>query len=767
MIQQRLYFPTLSVSRLLFFLEEEKMEKHQELEWVEAQKIVVSQDLVAAAKQQLQFLAAVDRNRCLYDGPALDSSIHRYKNFWLPLLAKHTESRFLEGPLVVPLDCEWIWHCHRLNPIRYKMDCMELYGRILDSQNVVSSVYGTSKEQTEEIWKIMYPNEPYELNLNLFGSLETVFDSKVEASKSTNYDLVSAVKRQSTFYYQVSRASMNDDLFLEGALARYKGFLHLIKRNKEKKITHFCVPTYDIDLIWHSHQLHPVSYSKDLVAILGKVLEHDDTDSDRAEGKKLNVGFCETTKQWEETFGSRYWRAGAMYRGSTPSTLAVNVQPLNTLSKKAVPNIECRDIIQLPKKKIVEVLLEIVGARNLPSEHAGNLFVSFSKKQPDLFFNTSRRLNILSESREKRVAAFQCEPTGELLFELLSTSPSNVPIAKSTKTLGTTLISLEDLFNPVSKLFEDNWFELVPTSGIAESRLVSLRIALSFTAPVQAPYVLHMVQPQPFSSGSFFPLPERVYCAKGWTHVVDGIGNVVISIQMRIPQKSQEGINGIPKTEVIGMTGSGETRVLAEFIGQGWSLMNSQWFFQLQKTVSKEDPILDLTGSRKVTIFQGRKLGYEFENAERKKNEQDFITIVEFSIEHPYGKAVALLNLKSGFLKIEEEWLVLPAIALGFILSDIIKKEGYGSIFITKGEHSKETNELMLEKNCLFKGKYGNESEVVESLTCGEYGDVSKVKSHYSGWTGGGRCGGCGGGCGGGGGCRGGGCGGGCHASCS
>ncbi|THG09096.1 hypothetical protein TEA_020396 [Camellia sinensis var. sinensis] len=627
------------------------MEKHQELEWVEAQKIVVSQDLVAAAKQQLQFLAAVDRNRCLYDGPALDSSIHRYKNFWLPLLAKHTESRFLEGPLVVPLDCEWIWHCHRLNPIRYKMDCMELYGRILDSQNVVSSVYGTSKEQTEEIWKIMYPNEPYELNLNLFGSLETVFDSKVEASKSTNYDLVSAVKRQSTFYYQVSRASMNDDLFLEGALARYKGFLHLIKRNKEKKITHFCVPTYDIDLIWHSHQLHPVSYSKDLVAILGKVLEHDDTDSDRAEGKKLNVGFCETTRQWEETFGSRYWRAGAMYRGSTPSTLAMNVQPLNTLSKKAVPNIECRDIIQLPKKKIVEVLLEIVGARNLPSEHAGNLFVSFSKKQPDLFFNTSRRLNILSESREKRVAAFQCEPTGELLLELLSTSPSNVPIAKSTKTLGTTLISLEDLFNPVSKLFEDNWFELVPTSGIAESRLVSLRIALSFTAPVQAPYVLHMVQPQPFSSGSFFPLPERVYCAKGWTHVVDGIGNVVISIQMRIPQKSQEGINGIPKTEVIGMTGSGETRVLAEFIGQGWSLMNSQWFFQLQKTVSKEDPILDLTGSRKVTIFQGRKLGYEFENAERKKNEQDFITIVEFSIEHPYGKAVALLNLKSGFLK--------------------------------------------------------------------------------------------------------------------
>ncbi|KAL6575866.1 hypothetical protein OROHE_000337 [Orobanche hederae] len=62
-----------------------------------------------------------------------------YNVFWLPLLANHSESRLLEGPLVVPLDCEWIWHCHRLNPVRYKSDCDEFYGKILDNQNVVSS----------------------------------------------------------------------------------------------------------------------------------------------------------------------------------------------------------------------------------------------------------------------------------------------------------------------------------------------------------------------------------------------------------------------------------------------------------------------------------------------------------------------------------------------------------------------------------------------------------------------------------------------------
>lgn len=53
------------------------MEMEQELEWIEAQKIVISEDLVAAAKQQLQFLAAVDRNRWLYEGPALQRAIYR------------------------------------------------------------------------------------------------------------------------------------------------------------------------------------------------------------------------------------------------------------------------------------------------------------------------------------------------------------------------------------------------------------------------------------------------------------------------------------------------------------------------------------------------------------------------------------------------------------------------------------------------------------------------------------------------------------------
>ncbi|XP_068312580.1 glycine-rich domain-containing protein 1-like [Pyrus communis] len=470
------------------------MERKQEREWAEAQKIVISKDLVAAAKQQLQFLAVVDRNQHLYDGPALYKAIYRYKYCWLPLLAKYAESEVSEGPLVVPLDCEWIWHCHRLNPVHYVTDCANLYGRILVNHNIVSSIQGICKKKTEEIWIKLYPEEPYELDMSSCLSHGSA-KNNYATSESTKYNLVSAVRRQIPFFYQVSRSYMNDNLFLEGAVDRYKGFLHLIKRNRERSITRFCVPTYDIDLIWHSHQLHPASYCKDLVAIMGKVLEHDDTDSDRTKGQKLDVGFSETGKQWEETFGSRYWRAGAMYRGSAPSPLPTNLSQLQiqTGRKKVGQSDRNKNIIQLPKTTFVEVMLEIVAVKDLPTGHKGGLFVTFSKKQPDVFFKTGKRINISSESEQKAVSVVQCEPAGELVFELMSYSPSILSMSKTPTLLGTSTITLDDILNPVSKLQVEKWFQLTSNSAGPGSKPISIRIALSSTTPIPSPSVVHVV----------------------------------------------------------------------------------------------------------------------------------------------------------------------------------------------------------------------------------------------------------------------------------
>lgn len=153
---------------------------------------------------------------------------------------------------------------------------------------------------------------------------------------------------------------MSNDLYLAGAVARYKGFLHQIKRNKERSIKSFTVPTYDIDLIWHTHQLYPSAYCKDLIDIMGSVLEHDDTDSDRTKGMKLDVGFSGTTNFWEDRYGVRYWRAGAMYRGSAPSPVRTTPYPCLSLEKKNYASGECQKIINLPETEAIEVVSDIL-----------------------------------------------------------------------------------------------------------------------------------------------------------------------------------------------------------------------------------------------------------------------------------------------------------------------------------------------------------------------------------------------------------------------
>ncbi|CDY63918.1 BnaC07g51250D [Brassica napus] len=642
-------------------------EMDQELKWLEAQKIEISVDLFSASKQQLQFLGTVDRNRGLYDGPALERAIYRYNAYWLPLLANYTESSSTcQGPLVPPLDCEWIWHCHRLNPVRYKTDCEELYGRVLDNSGVLSSVNGSCNLQTENLWKRLYPMEPYDLDL------DKAISEPVLEKRTTTYDLVSAVKRQCPFYYQVSRAHVDNEVFLQEAVARYKAFLYLIKRNRENSIKLFCVPTYDIDLIWHTHQLHAVSYCKDLTKMIGNVLEHDDTDSDRSKGKKLDTGFSGTTSLWEETFGRRYWKAGAMNRGDTPKP--VTTSPYIFLGKK-LPSKE--DAIKFPEVEVTEVVLEIVGVKNLPDTHQGNVFVVFSKTQPDSLFNTERKLTACGE---RQVAMFKCEPTGELSFQLMS--------SKSKTLLGSASLSLSEFLSPVTRLSVEKWLEL--TTPVQRGKAISLRVAVSFTPPTRSPTVLHLVQARPSLNDS------------SSTRVVDETETEVISLHMRNHNNARQ---------VIGVKESGETLVLATYDGCVWSLLDAKW--SLKQTNNPDGPVFEILGVRMVKVYYGRKLEYETKHWAKLRSEQDFLTAVEFSKQHPYGKAVGLLDLKFGSFEANEKWLVLPGLLIK-TYGNMVEEEGGG-----------RCGNMMTNENVTTGGG-----------------------SCTGGSTGCGGCGGCGGGCG-------------------
>ncbi|KAK9678359.1 hypothetical protein RND81_11G206500 [Saponaria officinalis] len=655
------------------------MDKEQQKEWAEAQKIAVSFDLVEAAKKHLLFLAAVDRNRHLYEDHVLQRAIYRYNAYWLPLLAKHLKNPVSEDPLVVPLDCEWIWHCHRLNPIRYKFDCEKLYGRILGYHNVVSSIQASSKSKIEEIWNKMYPEEPYELDINRPFS-EDVMQNGPQNEKFTSYDLLAAVKRQIPFTFQISRPHMSDDLFLREAEARYKGFLHLARVNMKKNVQQFCVPTYDVDLMWHTHQLYPSYYCKDLINIVGKVLQHDDTDSDRSKGNKLDTGFTETSKQFEETFGKRYWKAGAMYRGNAPAPVTDVPSKFRIEGKKSNAIENCGNLIQLSERKAVEVFLEFVDIKNLPENHKDNLVVSFSKKQPDMLFNIKRSLTIFSESGEKQMAYFHCEPTGEFLFELKSESSSNKLIPKSSKVLGTCSLSLQELVSSRSQLSADKWLSVDPVPSLEISEPILLHVSVSFTPPTPAPRVFHLEQSQ--DSLRFLKIGKGNN-PKNQTYVTDDVGNVVFSLQMRNTIKDATKSTPDLLKEVYYITDSGEKHKVAEALGNKWVIKGIHGSLTLQNKSGNNDHLFELVGDKMVKLFSGRTLDFEPKHC-GSRSEKEFITAVEFSADYPYGRATALYDLKLGTIKALDEWIVLPGIILGFILTggivhaEVLKDESDG-----------------------------------------------------------------------------------------
>lgn len=89
--------------------------------------------------------------------------------------------------------------------MQYKKDCERVFGRILTNRHVKSSVEGPCPREAAEIWRKSYPDEPFEIDYMTplsSGDNEEPSSSELE---TINYDLVSAVKRQSSFYYQVAQ----------------------------------------------------------------------------------------------------------------------------------------------------------------------------------------------------------------------------------------------------------------------------------------------------------------------------------------------------------------------------------------------------------------------------------------------------------------------------------------------------------------------------------------------------------------------------------
>ncbi|KAK3246941.1 hypothetical protein CYMTET_43541 [Cymbomonas tetramitiformis] len=272
-------------------------------------------------------------------------AVDRYVRCWLPLWASATLSTSAAGTeshLVPPLDVAWVWHCHRLAPLKYASFCRRKFGRVLDPGSAAFRLQCPAEPEpagsaARDLWAAAYPSEPFFAGPSS-GSGERAEPRGAGASMvSLGYDVEAAAERQSSFLWQVSGASYEDDAFLSAAVGRYACFLDLVgasRRTTGGKDAHVWVPPYDIDLAWHTHCLASTSgyLAESSIGSGGVPLEHDDSITERHEGGRLDLGWAATKQAWAERYDSgrskaaagdgnagRLAKDGAVYCGEPPT----------------------------------------------------------------------------------------------------------------------------------------------------------------------------------------------------------------------------------------------------------------------------------------------------------------------------------------------------------------------------------------------------------------------------------------------------------------
>lgn len=124
--------------------------------------------------------------------------------------------------------------------------------------------------------------------------------------RDLSIDLVAAALRQREFAKKITGEEchgMDTPFALFKANTRYHKFLLLMNRKTARKRRYpNLVPTLDIDLCWHTHQLFPVPYRAWCTEHLGTAINHDDTIG-RGD---LDVGLRETSLAWYNAYRESY-----------------------------------------------------------------------------------------------------------------------------------------------------------------------------------------------------------------------------------------------------------------------------------------------------------------------------------------------------------------------------------------------------------------------------------------------------------------------------
>ena len=216
-----------------------------------------------------------------------------------------------------------MWHLHRLALLKYADYCRERFGSLVEPgtssfrlQTVCAGADSDDCVKTRGAWASAYPTEPF------FCADESpvIVDTR---ESSLVQPIIATAQRQSSFLWQVSGAGFSDDRFLQTAIERYDKFLRLMGTHGYRQ--HFYVPSYDVDLCWHTHMLvSSAAYLEETQVRAGESVDHDDSVNQRYEGSKLTTSWANTKQLWRQTYGDSDETealdvGGTCYRGEPPA----------------------------------------------------------------------------------------------------------------------------------------------------------------------------------------------------------------------------------------------------------------------------------------------------------------------------------------------------------------------------------------------------------------------------------------------------------------
>ncbi|SJL02687.1 uncharacterized protein ARMOST_06021 [Armillaria ostoyae] len=142
------------------------------------------------------------------------------------------------------------------------------------------------------------------------GQVSSRIMSAYEDDKIFSLDLIGAVGTFATvitvvpLYHEGS--STSGPQALRGSLSC---FLDLMSSSPAG----FFVPTLDIDLVWHTHQLMAQQYSRDCLEYVRRFADHDD----KVAENRLSRAFDITCRAWQDRFGIPYTHCGCPLPGNT------------------------------------------------------------------------------------------------------------------------------------------------------------------------------------------------------------------------------------------------------------------------------------------------------------------------------------------------------------------------------------------------------------------------------------------------------------------